>query len=235
MKARVLFVTAACWLPLAFPATAGADGVVPPTRYQYVEPPAFFAAGNTKPQPVTVRVPLSARGSDAAGVATPDGQFVIDLAAGAIAPHAGATSVAIHVTPLAPGSRSALPNGLRANGNAYRVEMNYEPVGGAVNAVAKPGTLLIEVPELGAGVFVSTAANVWTNAGARTVGPQERAYSAQFANNATYLAGTNLPELAAATSSSDSHTALIAGIAIGVVVLVVGAWLLLRRRRGAAT
>ena len=80
-----------------------------------------------KPQALSTTIALGPAGSAAAGFATPDGQFVVNLGAGAIAPSPAATSVAITVTPVAPRHLSPVPDGLRSNGNAYRVEMKYEP------------------------------------------------------------------------------------------------------------
>lgn len=79
----------------------------------------------------------------------------MSLGRGAIAAAPGATSVAVHVTPLTPKRLAPVPDGLRANGNAYRVEMTYEPSGVPVTHFTAPGTLLIEIPELGTALYVS--------------------------------------------------------------------------------
>src|SRR5262249_55516054 len=52
------------------------DSFVAPESYQFVDPPAFFAAGNVEPKAVSRRISLGASGSVPAGIATPDGQFV---------------------------------------------------------------------------------------------------------------------------------------------------------------
>jgi len=206
------------------------DGFVPPSSYHFVEPPSFFAAGNVEPQPLSTTIKLGPSGSDAAGIATPDGQFVVDLAAGAIAATNGDTSVAVQITPLAPSHLPAVPDALRPNGNAYRVDMTYRPSGEPVRAFAVPGTLLIEIPELGNHLFLSDA-DAWTAVASQVLPPRQLSLTATFGAPGTYLAATSLPELT--SSPSSSHSALILGIGVAALALLMfGAALLLVRRRG---
>jgi hypothetical protein len=207
------------------------DGFVPPSSYHFVDPPSFFAAGNVQPQPLSATIELGPGGSKAAGIATPDGQFVIDLAAGAISPSSGDTSVAVHITPLAPSQVPAVPQGLRANGNAYRVDMTYAPSGQPVRAIAVPGTLLVEIPELGNHLFLSSDADTWTAVASQVLPPRQLSLTASFAAPGTYLAATSLPELAAPSSSS--HSAIVLGIVVAVLALVLfaAAFFFVRRRR----
>jgi hypothetical protein len=208
------------------------DGFVPPSQYHFVDPPGFFAAGNVQPQPMSATIELGPGGSKAAGIATPDGQFVIDLAAGAIGASNGDTSVAVHITPLAPSHLPAVPNGLRPNGNAYRVDMTYAPSGEPVRAIAVPGTLLVEVPELGNHLFVSPGGEAWTPVASLVLPPRQLTLTASFAAPGTYLAATSLPELT--TPSSSSHSAIVVGIVVAVLALVLfgAALFVVRRRRG---
>ena len=206
------------------------DGFVPPSSYHFVEPPSFFASGNVEPQPMSATIKLGSGGSEAAGLATPDGQFVVDLARGAIAATNGDTTVAVHITPLGPSHLPAVPDGLRPNGNAYRVEMTYMPSGAPVRAFT-PGTLLVEIPELGDQLFLSPDANTWTPVAAQVLPPRQLSLTAPFSAPGTYLAATSLPELTTSTSHSDSAVAL--GIVVAVLALVIfGAAFVLVRRRG---
>ena len=112
-------------------------------------------------QPMSTTIALGPGGSEAAGIATPDGQFVVDLAQGAIArverrhirrrPH--------HTTRAqspAAGTRRAAPE-------RQRVPRRHD-----VRAVRstgrdrRPGTLLVEIPELGNHLFLSPDATTWT-------------------------------------------------------------------------
>jgi len=206
------------------------DGFVVPTSYRFVDPPPFFASGNVKPQTLSTTIALGPRGTVPAGFATPDGQFVVSLGAGAISRVNGATSVAVHVTPLAPSHLAAVPGGLRANGNAYRVEMTYEPIGASVTRLAKPGTLLMEIPELGNALFVSVGPTAWSSLAARPIPPRELSLSATFASSGDYLAATNLPELAAPPGRS-GHGALLLGVGTAVVAVVMFAAVLVVMRR----
>ena len=211
------------------------DGFTPPPSYRFVDPPPFFAADNVEPEPMSTTIALGAVGSEPAGIATPDGQFVVSLGRGAIAPEPGATSVAVHVTPVAPNTLIPVPNGLRSNGNAYRVDMTYEPTGTTVTRFAKPGTLLLEIPELGSRIFVSPDANRWSELRARSVSPSLLSLSAEFAAPGYYVAATNLPELAGQPGRS-RHTALVLGIVVAVVAVVLFStvyFVVARRRRKA--
>jgi hypothetical protein len=209
------------------------DGFAPPPSYRFMEPPRFFAAGNVKPQATSATIALGPDGSAAAGVATPDGQFVIDLARGAIATRAGATTVAVEISPLAPSSLATVPGPARANGNAYRVAMTYEPTAAPVLRFTHAGTLFIETPELASALLYSRAGPAWREVPSRPVAPSGLSMSAPLAAPGDYLAATTLPELAAASSSSAHSSALGLGIATAAVAIAffVVAFVLVRRRR----
>lgn len=147
------------------------DGFSTPPAYRWVDPQSFFASGNVEPSSVSTTIKLGPAGSAAAGVATPDGQFVVSLGGGAVAPRSGAKRVAVTIAPVAPRTLAPVPDGLRANGNAYRVEMTYEPSGGKVTRLARPGTLVIEIPELGNDLFTSRGGNRWSRSESRAVPP----------------------------------------------------------------
>jgi hypothetical protein len=209
------------------------DGFAPPPSYQFVDPPPFFASGNTPPGNVTRSIALDDAGSAAAGVSTPDGQFVIDLARGAIAPRAGASTVSVKVTPLAPKQLAAVPDGTRPDGNAYHLDMRYEPSGERVTAFARPGTMLLEAPELPSAVLHSPDGARWTPIAARPVGSNGLSMSADLAAPGYYLATTTLPELAAVPASGASHTSSIVlgvGVALVAWVLFAVAVVVVRRR-----
>jgi hypothetical protein len=210
-----------------------ADGIATtPVSYRFVDPPPFFAAGNVAPRDLTATIALGVDGSVPAGIATPDGQFVVDLGRGAIAPSAGATTVAVRATPLAPRHLRALPTG-RSNGNAYRVDMTYEPTGVSVTRLAKPGTMLIETPELASALYVSPDATHWSTLTSRPIPPRQLSMSAQFPAPGYYLAGTLLPELAAPVvpHKQHSHWVLYLVIVVFALGLAVSARFVVVRRR----
>jgi hypothetical protein len=208
------------------------DGFTPPPTYRFVDPPPFFASGNVAPRDLATSIALGPDGSDAAGFATPDGQFVVSLAPGAIAAAPGATTVAVRVTPLAPRHLAPVPGGLRANGNAYRVDMMYQPSGVNITHFAKAGTLLLEIPEIGKDLFVSADATTWSPQAARAIPPRELSLSTTFAAPGYFLAATGLPALAAQPGRS-TNTAVVLGIAtaVGAMVVFGAAYIVVRRRR----
>jgi hypothetical protein len=212
------------------------DAFTLPSSYQFVDPPSFFASGNVRPKPMTTTIALGPHGSAAAGFATPDGQFVVSMGPGAIGAAAGATTVAVRVTPLAPRTLGSVPGGLRPNGNAYRVEMTYEPTGAPVGRFARAGTLLLEIPELGPSLFVSADGIAWSSLAARTIPPRQLSMSASFAMPGYYLGATTLPELASQPAHT-RHSAVLIGIATAVVavVLFATASFIVRRRRARPT
>lgn len=210
------------------------DSFAPPASYQFVDPPPFFASGNVQPGGVSRSITLTPEGSAAAGIGTPDGQFVIDLARGAIAPRAGATSVAVKITPVAPKTLSAVPAGSRADGNAYRLDLTYEPSGEPVTEFAKPGTMLVVAPELASALLHSVDGSAWVAQPARVVGSNGLSMSAELTAPGDYVVSTTLPELAAApAATSTSHSsAIVIGIAVAVVALALfGVAFALARRR----
>ena len=210
------------------------DGFTTPPAYRWVDPPAFFASGNDAPAPVTQAVPLGREGSEAAGIATPDGQFVLNLGRGAIATRAGSKRVDVTITPVAPGDLARVPSGLRANGNAYRVVMRYEPGGARVGALAHPGTLVLEIPELGDHLFTSHLGRRWTEVRATAVPPRDLSLTAPWSGPGYAVGATDLPELVAPSRSSSHAVAIAVGVAVLAVLLLVVTFLQVRRRRRSA-
>jgi len=101
------------------------EGEAPPLPYRWVHPPANLPEPNQPPTPGSGTIALTPAGSQSASVLTDDGQAALILRFGAIAPHAGASSVTVRITPLDPATVSAPPSGLRFDGNAYRMEATY--------------------------------------------------------------------------------------------------------------
>jgi hypothetical protein len=208
------------------------DGFAPPNSYSWVNPPAFFASGNAKPAAMSAVVTLGPTGSNAAGVATPDGQFVIDMTRGAIARHESDREIEVEIAPVDPKQLAPVPLGLRANGNAYRVQMTYEPSNTAVRVVAKPGTMLIELPEVGTRLFRSATGRNWAPLTALPVSSTQLSLSAQFGGPAYYVAATSLPELAGASRQSSRRSIVLgAGVAGLAVLILLTAFVVARRHR----
>jgi len=209
------------------------DGFVPPSSYRFVDPPQFFAPGNVQPGSMATTLALGPDGSGPAGFATPDGQFVVNLARGAIQAAPGATSVQVQVTPIAPRHTRPVPGGLRANGNVYEVNMRYEPTGTQVTRLVRPATLLMELPELGNALFVSPDGTRWTRLRSRPVSADQLTLTANFTGPGFYVAATDLPELVVQPAGAQ-RSAIWIGIATAsgaLVLFAVGALVVVRRRR----
>lgn len=138
------------------------DGFAPPPRYEWVRPPAVFAAGNTVPRAKQSDVNLGPGGSAQAGFTSDDAQLVLNLPAGAIPAAAPATKASLTITPLDPATLAPLPGGANADGNAYRVEIAYVPGASALATLAAPSSALLTVPESAEKVFNSPDGRSWT-------------------------------------------------------------------------
>ncbi len=103
------------------------DGLAPPPPYRWVEPPPETAAGNQQPASADREAPLGPEGSPYLNVTPEDGQAVVVLEAGAVAPKPPETAVRVTVTPHAPGTLADLPDGLTPAGNAYQIVVTYQP------------------------------------------------------------------------------------------------------------
>ncbi|MDQ6837083.1 MAG: hypothetical protein M3137_01740 [Actinomycetota bacterium] len=209
------------------------DGLTPPPPYRWVSPPKEFAAGNVKPTPATDNLPLGADGTDIRGVATDDGQFVLNLPRGAVAPHEGDTSVTIDVTPLDPASLGPLPPGLRADGNAYRVSAVYQPSGQPVGPLAQPGNVIVTVPEPTQDLLYSPDGRAWTRLSTRNLsGPVSP--DSTFDKPGYYLGAAPPTPGGDASPGSSGIGDRVLAVAVITVVLAAGLWFVpavVRRRR----
>jgi hypothetical protein len=114
--------------------------------------------------------------------------------------------------------------------------MTYQPTGARVSRFAKPGSLLIEIPELGNALFVSTDAAPWSQLPARVIPPRELGLSARFGATGDYVAATSLSEHAAQPGRSQSIAiALGAATALAAAACFAVAFVVVARRRRAAS
>jgi hypothetical protein len=136
------------------------DGQAPVPPYRWVDPPPEFADDNVPPEPVEVSIELSGQGSRAASFGTPDAQAIVTLPAGAVPPAAGAQAALVSVEPVDPESVGPPPSDLRFDGNAYRVEIAYQPSDDPAE-LREPLTLLLRYPAH-ATVLLGRDASRWT-------------------------------------------------------------------------
>jgi hypothetical protein len=207
------------------------EGFAPAAPYRWVNPPSIFAATNQKPTSVVATVPMTLHGSAPAGIQTSDQQVILGMAAGAVAPHAGARSLRVSVSPLDPAKLAPLPGGLYANGNAYLISITYQPSGAPVTKLAKPGSMTIEIPGIGRVLFTSADGHTWQRVHAHNVLPTNLIMSTLFSTPGYYLGGTTFPPASPASSSSSSVKIAVAVGGVAVVLLVATVVLVRRRRR----
>lgn len=207
---------------------------VPTSSYHFVDPPPAFTAGNVGPTDYATSIAMGAKGTQPAKFATADGQLEITMAADAIPAGHGATSISVRVTPLAPRHLAAPPDGLRADGNAYQVDMTYEPSGVSVTQLATPGTLQMKIPELAQNLFLSPDARTWTALAAQPVAPANLGLRASFVAPGYYLAATDQPARTTASAKSNTTTIVLVVVAAAVVILL-GGYAVTRRRRSETT
>jgi hypothetical protein len=145
LAASVGYLLAGTFVWPAVPLKILYEGEAPPLPYRWVHPPANLPEPNQPPTPGSGTIALTPAGSQSASVLTDDGQAALILRFGAIAPHAGASSVTVRITPLDPATVSAPPSGLRFDGNAYRMEATYNT--GDPIALRAPVTPVLRYPK----------------------------------------------------------------------------------------
>jgi hypothetical protein len=200
------------------PAGRAADGSTPPPVYHGVVPPSGATGTATTPAAGgRTTVAVTAAGSGATGVATTDGQVAVSLGAGAVAATPGARAVTVRITPVTTKGLPALPDGLRFNGNAYRISATLSPGAQAVTEFARPGSVTMELPEIGRALYRSTGTG-WTEIASTPVPPRELAVSAELARPGLYVSGTDLPPPVVGTGTASSGDD---GVPVGGVVALV--------------
>jgi hypothetical protein len=144
------------------------DGFHPPA-YRWVKPPKQFAAGNVPPTPAQATVALQPAGSDAGRVFTPEGQALLTLEAGTIAPHPPDTSVDLSLTAFDATTLGRLPPTLELEGNAYRVTFTYRPSGVDVTGLARQPTITLVPARLADHLLYSPDGKAWTETGSKDI------------------------------------------------------------------
>lgn len=112
-----------------------------PGQYGWVNPPREFAEGNRPPDDATAEIVFAAGASSPAKAESRDGQVLAGLDEGSVAAHPPDTAARIVATPLDSAKLGPLPPGLRAEGNAYRVQVVHLPSQAPATGLTKAGTL----------------------------------------------------------------------------------------------
>jgi hypothetical protein len=207
------------------------EGVGPGSGpYQWVNPPKAFAATNVPPHVNETDIPLGPTGTPQAGATSSESQLLLNLPAGAIPPSTGATAVHVKITPLDPAKLGPAPAGTVPNGNAYKVELTYKPGDQPITILAKPGNIVLAVPDPGVAILSSPDGLAWQRLPTQQVtGPT--VLGATFSQPGVY-AGAE-PPLAKKKSSGNGGVVLVAAITVALALLLgfgPAAYRRLRRR-----
>ena len=209
------------------------EGVGPPPKYSWVKPPASLAAGNTVPKVATADFPLTGPAEPFLATTT-DGQFEITLAANTFASHGSDTKVHCIITPLDPSTLAPLPTGEAADGNAYQIELTYEPSGAPVPSLTAPGSVVLTAPYTADFNYYSADGQAWTKLPSLQVsGPT--VLGSMFTRAGYFVVGTAPHRLRTSTPGAKStvSTVVVAAAVVAVALLLgaVAAALLSRGRR----
>lgn len=194
-----------------------AGGAVP---YKWVKAPWYVSSTNVKPRPSHQDIAFEDGASPQTGVTSEDAQVILNLPQGALPPRSGETAVRMSFVPLDPKKLAKPPGGMRPNGNAYRVEMAYQPSGARLDAVTASGNVVMVVPDEAEKMLFSVDGKSWSELPTQKLGDPTTVGSA-FNTAGYYLVATSLPEFTNPNKGSGTKRT------VGIVMVVVAAVLLL--------
>jgi hypothetical protein len=200
------------------------DGFAPPTPYAWVNPPPERARDNVAPKAADQQVTLGGDGSAATNVATEDAQAIVNFEAGAVGPHPPDTAVRVEVTPVDAGTLGALPPGMRAVSNAYRVRLSYVPSQTPVPGLAVKGTVALTAGDTGDRMLYSADGQTWQELKFQPFGTDHGVFGELAAPGWFVVASTK----GGPAVPSNSHAVRNVLLVIAAVVPIVGAALVLR-------
>jgi hypothetical protein len=222
--ALAAYVAVVVWMP-GSPSRPLFDVSGPPPPYRWVNPPAQFAVGNSKPESTTHDLILGPAGSDAASVSTGDGQGAIILKEGAFAPRKGETAVVFKIDPLDPATIGPPPSGLRYDGNAYRFLAAYKKSGVEAKLV-QPATVVLQFPIV-ATRLLRRDGTVWTDLNANPVSVSLQVFATTTQLGVFVAAGPPIPS---GTPKSKTKFPAALVISLGAAAAAVIAGLIARTR-----
>lgn len=199
-----------------------------PGQYNWVSPPKEFAEGNQRPDAAQAGITFNAQGSSAAGASTEDGQVLASVVEGALPPHPPDSSARIDVRPLDAARVAALPTGVRAEGNAYRINLVYLPSQTPVPALTKPGTVGLTSVAPADILLFSADGKGWERRSANTL-PKGTGLTALLYQSGYYLAASEGDPRPAARGPSKKAPVVVYVLA-AAVPLLLGYFLLGRRK-----
>lgn len=211
-------VVLATGLTVGHPVRPLLDGAGVTTPYRWVKPPWYVGSANVKPTAGHTDITFVNGVSPLIGVNSPDAQVIINLPAGALPAHAGDNVVRATFTPVDPAKVAKVAKPNRADGNAYRVDMTYQPSGAPVTRTVTSGNIVMVVPDEAAKMLFSPDGKQWDELPTQTLGDPNTVGSA-FNTPGYYLVDTALPPFL--NPNKGSTTKRTVGIVLVVVALVL--------------
>jgi hypothetical protein len=203
------------------------DGFAPPTPYAWVNPPPERAADNVVPKPVERDLALGPDGVAATNAATDDAQAIVGLDKGSVPANPPDTGVKVRIIPGDAGALGALPAGLRAVSNAYRVELAYVPSGTAVTRLAVKGTVALTAGDTGDRMLFSPDGEVWQEVTFRPYG-QDHGVFTELETPGWFVVASSAPAEPTGGAGAGSDALRVVLLVLAGVAPVVGAILVLR-------
>jgi hypothetical protein len=210
------------------------DGAGGQTPYKWVKPPWYAVSTNVKPKASSTEIVFENGVSPLIGVTSDDAQIILNLPQGALPAHGTDTAVRASFTPLDPKKLAKPPNGTRPNGNAYRVEMTYQPSGAPVSQTTTSGNVIMVVPDEADTMLYSVDGKSWDTLPSHRLGDPTTLGSA-FNKPGYYLVNTALPEFPNPNKDEGTKKTVGTVMIVAAVALLLGYVLptLLRRSREA--
>lgn len=199
------------------------DGFAPPVPYNWVSPPAEVAASNFAPKGIEREVALGAEGTDATNVSTEDGQMIVGLDKGSVAPLPAETAAKVTIDPIDPATLGPLPAGLRSVSNAYRVMLRYVPSQAEIARLAVKGTVAMTAAEAGDRLLYSSDGAQWQEREFRPFGQDNGVFTELEAGGYFLVASSTVPQ-----HSPRPVTRNVVLLGVVAVIPILGAALVLR-------
>ncbi|MDQ1397535.1 MAG: hypothetical protein QOG64_2794 [Acidimicrobiaceae bacterium] len=225
----VYLVVAAFTLPGPLGLRPLFDGFSGPPPYRWVNPPKELAGSNQRPSRATKTIPLGPNGSASSDTSTDDGQVLLSLPDGGLAPHPPDTAAVAAIDPIDPATLAPLPAPYTADGNAYHVTLTYTPSNTPVPEAAKQGSILLRYPSVATVMLFSPDGKAWQPIDT-VPSPGNLTVLGQFRTPGYYIAALN--ETAKPKSKSKGVNPLVIGAEIVGALVVVGIVVSLFRRPG---
>jgi len=201
------------------------DGLVPPTQYRWVEPPAELAGTNLAPNRQDFPVELGAAKSKTAVLTTDDAQVTLILPEGAFASAPGQRSIRVRIEPLAPSTVDPPAPPLQILGNVYSIGASYRPSGDPAELVLESRVVLV-YPAIAnvhsAEVLISPQDAGWIAADTNDLPSIQQADAPIQALGLVAVGGTVSSPTPSPGPARTTSKALTIAIVAGLIVLVIG-------------